>query len=51
VPGFAMPIRVIVNSKPIKITPAEELKSITSAEAIKTFEVDHNYYIDSAALK
>jgi aminopeptidase N len=48
VPGFAMPIRVIVNGKPMKIAPAEELKSITSSEAIKTFEVDRNYYVDSA---
>jgi aminopeptidase N len=51
VPGFAMPIRVIVNGKPMNITPAEELKSVTSADEIKTFEVDRNYYIKSEALK
>src|SRR5262245_39352468 len=28
VPGFAMPIRVIVNETPMNITPTEELKSI-----------------------
>jgi len=51
VSGFAMPIRVIVNGKALNITPAEELKSIASADEIKTFEVDHNYYINSEALK
>jgi aminopeptidase N len=48
--GFAMPIRVIVNGKPMGVTPTEELQSITSTDEIKTFEVDRNYYIDSAIL-
>ena len=50
-PGFAMPVRVTVNGKPVNLTPAEELKSIMSVDAIKTFEVDRNYYIDSQSLK
>jgi aminopeptidase N len=51
VPGFAMPIRVIVDGKPVNITPAEGLKSITSVDDIQTLEVDRNYYVDSAILK
>ena len=50
VPGFAMPIRVLINGKPVSITPTESVQTMTSPEEIKTFEVDRNYYVDSAAL-
>jgi aminopeptidase N len=50
VPGFAMPIRVLINGKPVSITPTESMQTITNPEAIKTVEVDRNYYVESAAL-
>lgn len=50
VPGFAMPIRVNINGKAVAITPTESLQTMTSPEEIKTFEVDRNFYVDSAQL-
>ncbi|HEX4996892.1 MAG TPA: M1 family metallopeptidase [Terriglobia bacterium] len=50
VAGFAMPIRVIVNGKPVNITPTRELQSISSTDPITAFEVDRNYYISAEAL-
>ena len=50
VPGFAMPLRVIVNGKPMTITPTESAQSIDAGEPVTTFEVDRNYYIDSAVM-
>ena len=51
VSGFAMPIRVKINGKETALSPSENLQSIAIAEAIRTFEVDRNYYIDAAAIK
>ena len=51
VKGFAMPIRVKINGKETALSPSENLQSIAIAEAIRTFEVDRNYYIDAAAIK
>jgi aminopeptidase N len=48
VPGFAMPIKVLLNGKPISITPTESVRSFSIAEEIKTFEVDRNYYVEVA---
>jgi aminopeptidase N len=45
--GFAMPIRVIINGKPVSITPTESMQTMTNPEVIKTFEVDRNYYVDA----
>jgi aminopeptidase N len=48
--GFAMPIRVMVNGKTVSITPTESTQTLTNAEAIKAFEVDRNYYVDTGKL-
>jgi hypothetical protein len=45
VDGFTMPLRVIVNTKPMTITPTETVQTVTMPEAIKTFEVDRNFYV------
>ena len=50
VPGFAMPLRVIVNGKPIAIKPTGALQTLDTNEPVKTFEIDRNYYVDSAAM-
>ncbi|MEP6703746.1 MAG: M1 family peptidase, partial [Acidobacteriota bacterium] len=50
VPGFAMPIRVLINGKTVSLTPTETIKTMTMPEDIKTFEVDRNFYVDSAEL-
>ena len=50
VPGFAMPLNVVVNGKPMSITPTESIQSIDATEPVKTFEVDRNFYVESAAL-
>ena len=47
VPGFAMPLRVTVNGKEIKITPSEEKQTLDFPDEIKTFEVNRNFYIES----
>lgn len=47
VKGFAMPIRVLINGKEMKITPAEERQTLEFPEEIKTFEVNRNFYIDA----
>lgn len=50
VPGFAMPIRVSINGKVVSITPTESTQTITNPEAIKTVEVDRNYYVETGRL-
>ena len=50
VPGFAMPIRVMINGKPIAIIPTESVQTMTHSEEIRTFEVDRNFYVVSGAL-
>jgi aminopeptidase N len=47
VPGFAMPITVLLNGKPVSITPTESIQSFSIPEEIKTFEVDRNYYVEA----
>ena len=51
VAGFAMPIRVNVNGKEMKITPGETLQTLTLHEEIKTFEVNRNFYIETETAK
>ena len=46
--GFAMPIRVAINSKEVTITPNEARQTLVFPEEIKTFEVNRNFYIDVA---
>ena len=50
VKGFAMPIRVNINGKEVEITPNETTQIYTSAEDINTFEVNRNFYIETAKL-
>ena len=47
VKGFAMPIRVNINGKEIKLTPTETPQMFEFAEDIKTFEVNRNFYIET----
>ena len=47
VKGFAMPIRVSINGKEMKITPTETPQTLDFAEEIKTFEVNRNFYIEA----
>ena len=50
VKGFAMPIRVSINGKETVITPTEVKQTLDFPEEIKTFEVNRNFYIESAKL-
>jgi saccharopine dehydrogenase-like NADP-dependent oxidoreductase len=47
VKGFAMPLRVTVNGKETVITPNEVKQTLEFPEAIKTFEVNRNFYIET----
>ena len=46
VAGFAMPLRVKINGKEFTITPDETVRSLTLPEAVSSFEIDRNYYVD-----
>ncbi|HZN07694.1 MAG TPA: M1 family metallopeptidase [Pyrinomonadaceae bacterium] len=48
VKGFAMPIRVSVNGKEIVITPNETKQTLDFPDEVKTFEVNRNFYVESA---
>jgi hypothetical protein len=48
VKGFAMPLRVMINGKETKITPTEAKQTLDFPEEIKTFEVNRNFYVESA---
>ena len=45
VKGFAMPIRVMINDKEVKLTPTEVDQTFEFPEEIKTFEVNRNFYV------
>ena len=47
VQGFAMPLRVNINGKEMKITPTEAPQTLDFPEDVKTFEVNRNYYVES----
>lgn len=47
VKGFAMPIRVNINGKEIKLTPSELTQTFEFTEDIKSFEVNRNFYVDA----
>ncbi|HEX8738298.1 MAG TPA: M1 family metallopeptidase [Pyrinomonadaceae bacterium] len=51
VAGFAMPLRVDVNGKEVKITPTETMQTLTLPEEIKTFAVNRNFYVEAEAMK
>ena len=48
VEGFAMPIGAKINGKEVTLTPNATTQSFEFSEDIKTFEVDRNFYIDTA---
>lgn len=45
VEGFAMPLRVEINGNEIAITPQTKERSLVYPEAIKSFEINRNYYV------
>ena len=47
VKGFAMPVRVNINGKEVKLTPTEQEQTFDFSEEIKTFEVNRNFYIEA----
>jgi aminopeptidase N len=47
VPGFAMPLRVMINGKETVIRPNESKQTLDYPEEIKSFEVNRNFYIQS----
>ena len=48
VKGFAMPLRVSVNGKETVISPSELKQTLEFPQELKTFEVNRNFYIESA---
>jgi hypothetical protein len=48
VKGFAMPLRVTINGKERVITPTDLKQTLEFPEEIKTFEVNRNFYIETA---
>lgn len=51
VTGFAMPLRVDVNGKEVKITPTATMQTLTLPEEIKTFAVNRNFYVETEMIK
>lgn len=51
VKGFAMPLRVNINGKEIKITPNEKIQTLKFDNEIKTFEVNRNFYINTEMIE
>jgi aminopeptidase N len=47
VKGFAMPIRVMINGKEVKLTPTEQEQTFDFSEEIRSFEVNRNFYIEA----
>src|SRR5688572_215290 len=47
VAGFAMPIRVSINGKETVLTPNEVKQTLEFPDAIKTLEVNRNFYIET----
>lgn len=47
VDGFAMPLRVSINGIERTISPGESSKTIENADAVTTFVVDRNFYVES----
>ena len=47
VKGFAMPIRVTINGKEVKLTPTEAEQNFDFTEGVKTFDVNRNFYIET----
>lgn len=49
VPGYDYPLRVQINGEVVSIKPTEELQTLLRDEAIETFEVDRNFFVNSRA--
>lgn len=47
VKGFNMPLRVTINGKEMVIKPTDARQTLDLPEAIKTFEVNRNFYIET----
>ena len=50
VKGFTMPVRAIVNGKEMLLTPGETLQVKQFPEPVTSFEVDRNFYVETARL-
>jgi aminopeptidase N len=50
VSGFAMPLRVVINGKESTITPTESFQTLNANQPIQAFEVDRNFYVESAKI-
>lgn len=50
IPGFDMPIRIILNEKEHWITPVSEWKTETLKGDLSALKIDRNFYIDAAVL-
>ena len=50
VKGFTMPVRAIVNGKDMLLTPGETLQVKQFPEPVTSFEVDRNFYLETARL-
>ena len=51
VDGFAMPLRVEINGKEVKITPNQKMQTMNLPEEIKTFAVNRNFYVEAETIK
>ena len=51
VPGFAMPLRVVINGKDRILKPTEALQTVDFPSTIDTVAVDRNFYVLSETLK
>jgi aminopeptidase N len=50
VDGFAMPLSVAINGKQVRLTPTAVMQKFDAKEPVNSFEVDRNYYVESAKL-
>ena len=50
VDGFAMPLSVAINGKQVRLTPTAVTQKFDAKGPVNSFEVDRNYYVESAKL-
>ena len=46
VPGFSMPLRVLVNGQALWLEASDEERKMTLDQPIESFEVDRNFYVE-----
>jgi aminopeptidase N len=51
VPGFNMPLDMIINNKDVRLTPSNDWQTYKCAEKVNTVAVDPDYYVDSRNVK